>query len=595
MAADASYASNKLLLHFNGSNGSTSFPDTSPIARAVTAFGNAQISTAQSKFGGASLALDGTGDYIRTGSSADFNLNSGDFCNEFSVRLNSLTGDPYLLHFYGASNQRFALNVTSAGVLKLYIEAGAGGGEYVCSGTLSTGVMYDIAHARAGTTTKVFVNGVEVYSGTPTQAYPNVSCLVEFGAAGFNNSNYANCYVDELRLTKGVARRTAAYTPETEPFADTIPLVVSAIAPTTAFGTPFYVGPQLCAASGFSPTLFGAPVATYDQAQDASGFTTTALGTPSIPLVATGIPAGTQFGTPANIPNALGFRSTQFGTPGTYTTFTGAASGFTSTVVPVPSLPLVASGIASTLHVGTPTTPTNRRLYVTGASTTVFGHGTAFRYAAAVTLQACLTQGFGPSRFGLPYAGPKTARTGIASGLITTAFGTPTALHHRSEAASGFTGTVLGIPAIPLTATGLTPATSFGSATARETLDATGAAPSTQFGTTSVRRIQAATGLYRAARFGTPTCARSNAYIPYGINASGKFGQPTGFSRVNHPATGFTGTQFGTPACALRYRATMTAPATRFGTPLLRRNPACVDRYAASSIGAVTRFGTPSC
>ena len=44
-----------LLLHGDGTNGSTIFTDSSSYPKAVTASGNAQISTAQSRFGGASM------------------------------------------------------------------------------------------------------------------------------------------------------------------------------------------------------------------------------------------------------------------------------------------------------------------------------------------------------------------------------------------------------------------------------------------------------------------------------------------------------------------------------------------------------------
>jgi hypothetical protein len=48
-----------LLLHGNGTNGSTTITDNSPSPKTVTAVGNAQISTAQSKYGGGSIAFDG--------------------------------------------------------------------------------------------------------------------------------------------------------------------------------------------------------------------------------------------------------------------------------------------------------------------------------------------------------------------------------------------------------------------------------------------------------------------------------------------------------------------------------------------------------
>ena len=52
-----------LYLKMNGANGSTSFLDSSRFGHTVTANGNAQVSTAQSKFGGASAAFDGNGDF----------------------------------------------------------------------------------------------------------------------------------------------------------------------------------------------------------------------------------------------------------------------------------------------------------------------------------------------------------------------------------------------------------------------------------------------------------------------------------------------------------------------------------------------------
>jgi hypothetical protein len=71
---DEYYDNVSLLLYGNGTNGSTTITDNSPSPKTVTAVGNAQISTAQSKFGGASIAFDGTGDYITVPDSSAFVL-----------------------------------------------------------------------------------------------------------------------------------------------------------------------------------------------------------------------------------------------------------------------------------------------------------------------------------------------------------------------------------------------------------------------------------------------------------------------------------------------------------------------------------------
>jgi hypothetical protein len=79
---DLYYNSCSLLLHFSGSNGSTTIIDNSPNNFPITSSNGAAISTAQSKFGGSSIFFDGTNDYIITPSSTAFEFGSGDFTIE---------------------------------------------------------------------------------------------------------------------------------------------------------------------------------------------------------------------------------------------------------------------------------------------------------------------------------------------------------------------------------------------------------------------------------------------------------------------------------------------------------------------------------
>jgi hypothetical protein len=92
------------LLHFNGSNGSNIFTDES--GKVWTAFGNAQITTTQSKFGGASGNFDGSGDYLRTPYTSDFDLSGGDFTidtwfntNSFAAYQNLISKDTWGSNF----------------------------------------------------------------------------------------------------------------------------------------------------------------------------------------------------------------------------------------------------------------------------------------------------------------------------------------------------------------------------------------------------------------------------------------------------------------------------------------------------------------
>ena len=72
------------LLHLDGANGSATFTDQK--GHTFTAGGSATLSTAQQKFGSASLVLNGSTQYITSATSADWEMGSGDFTIEMWVR-----------------------------------------------------------------------------------------------------------------------------------------------------------------------------------------------------------------------------------------------------------------------------------------------------------------------------------------------------------------------------------------------------------------------------------------------------------------------------------------------------------------------------
>ena len=220
---DAYYANVSLLLHGNGTNGSTTITDNSPSPKTVTAEGNAQISTAQSKFGGASIAFDGTGDRVSVANNAAFDFGTGDFtveCWVFSVAaLNSYdaeyahiagkgrggAGGEYSLGFYQQKINWFANAAATQGTT-----------------ILTNNTWYHFAASRAGSTLRLFVNGLLESSTTNTLDYTS---SVSFNAgdrqAGDPGGQYPlNGYIDDLRITKGVARYTSNFTPPTAQFPD---------------------------------------------------------------------------------------------------------------------------------------------------------------------------------------------------------------------------------------------------------------------------------------------------------------------------------------------------------------------------------------
>ena len=88
-SSDDYYSFVTLLLHCDGANNSTTITDSSLSQVTVTAQDNAKISTAQSKFGGSSLLLDGTGDFGLINTQMTNFEYSGDFTIEGWWRFNA--------------------------------------------------------------------------------------------------------------------------------------------------------------------------------------------------------------------------------------------------------------------------------------------------------------------------------------------------------------------------------------------------------------------------------------------------------------------------------------------------------------------------
>ncbi len=220
---DPNFAFNSLLLHGNGTNGSTVITDSSGSPKAVTAVGNAQISTAQSKFGGASIAFDGSGDIVRLQTQVSaFDFGADNFTLEAWVyRLNSNSSVIYIgqsdLSTVAGSQSIFYVGSTSSA---LYV----GSSTYsITSPSPDLNTWAHVAWVRNGGTFISFLNGTTVNSradlGTLALNVGSTNNPPTIGSQN-NGSTALNGYIDDLRITKGVARYTANFTPPTLPFPD---------------------------------------------------------------------------------------------------------------------------------------------------------------------------------------------------------------------------------------------------------------------------------------------------------------------------------------------------------------------------------------
>jgi hypothetical protein len=205
-----------LLLHMEGANNSTTFTDKSYSPKTVTAYGNAKISTAASKFGGSSAAFDGNGDYIEFDRGADLQFGAGDFTIEGWVNLNSFAS--YQSVFGGYD---IGFDIQNSTTLVVGYNAMGGGFMSRTVSTMSTGTWYHWAMSKTAGTFRLFWNGVQQGASAVAPAMNNTVAKWVIGKNATSNSDHhLNGYVDEVRVTKGLGRYTANFTPSASAFSN---------------------------------------------------------------------------------------------------------------------------------------------------------------------------------------------------------------------------------------------------------------------------------------------------------------------------------------------------------------------------------------
>jgi hypothetical protein len=210
--SDPFFSSVSLLLHGNGANGSTTIIDSSPSPKTVTAAGNAQISTAQSRFDGASIALDGSGSYLQVPRSAAFDFETGNFTIEAWCRFGT-SGDIAIVGGVGPINGTLMIRRLGDNTLRLGRNL-VGWDVTSPQLTWATNQFYYIAATKSGGIVRLFRDSAEVASAANPQSYALASPSDSFWAVGasqsiantFSPGQFMGGNVDELRITKGIAR-----------------------------------------------------------------------------------------------------------------------------------------------------------------------------------------------------------------------------------------------------------------------------------------------------------------------------------------------------------------------------------------------------
>lgn len=203
----------KLMLHFNNN-----VTDSSLVPKTVTN-NNVTFDNVTYKFGGYSGQFNGTTAYLSVPDSADWCFDAGDFTVDFWVNPNAAIASDQYLVMQGISGDYWLMYIDSASKLHYASTYGSSnnGGNFVMTSaaTFNSGTWYHIAFVRNGANMLMFIDGVSQAVTTTSPFAP--ASLTDFASplniGAFNAGSFANVKIDELRISKGIARWTSNFTP----------------------------------------------------------------------------------------------------------------------------------------------------------------------------------------------------------------------------------------------------------------------------------------------------------------------------------------------------------------------------------------------
>ena len=176
--------------------------------------GNAQVSTTQAKWGTTSMYFDGTGDTLNSSPSQVLSLGSGNWTIECWVRLNATGTETNIgqsKNYYTAGfNGNFVFRV---GTSNLWRSFDGQSNQATIDGSFSwsTGVWYHVAWVRNSGTVTVYRDGTSLGSVADSKTLSDSANGIIIGSS-------LNAYIDDLRITVGLARYTANFTAPTAAF-----------------------------------------------------------------------------------------------------------------------------------------------------------------------------------------------------------------------------------------------------------------------------------------------------------------------------------------------------------------------------------------
>jgi hypothetical protein len=181
--------------------------------------GNAQISTSVVKYGSGSMYFDGTGDTLQIAPSVNaLPINGNNFTIEFWYRFAVVPGTQYFYtQRYDGNNYIFIYATSTGWVFDTFSNAVQG--PKITSSTITPDATnwHHFALVYLNGTYTMYVDGVSVGSQANSSVLSTLNGYIPtipvYIASRANIDSYVNGYIDDLRITKGIARYTQNFIP----------------------------------------------------------------------------------------------------------------------------------------------------------------------------------------------------------------------------------------------------------------------------------------------------------------------------------------------------------------------------------------------
>jgi hypothetical protein len=227
---DRYFGNVSLLAHMSGTDGGSSFVDSSPRPKSISVSNDVKTLSTKYKYGPTSAYFNvGSQPALIVPSSEDFNFGSGDFCIELWVLVDAYNSNASRLiqSRNGDLNAGYNIGIGPNGALGVYASSNGNSWDIIDNATPSLVIPLNtwthIAFCRKNGTFLLFVNGNTAYNKTSSASlYYGSGDEIIIGGQTNGTNRSLNGYIDEVRITKGEGRYSQPFQLNNIPYPDNL-------------------------------------------------------------------------------------------------------------------------------------------------------------------------------------------------------------------------------------------------------------------------------------------------------------------------------------------------------------------------------------